>query len=139
MSKVSEHPLIQQLLRYDLPENEFAVFGDGPMMAHGLKEVNDLDVIARGTAWSMACLLGQVSKTPDNHVKVTLADGKIEVFDKWWPRGWDTNVLIDGAEVIDGVRFVSLPNVLRLKKMNLRPKDEDHAKMIEAYLAAKKA
>jgi hypothetical protein len=137
MNKISEHPLIQQLLLLGLPESDFAIFGSGPMMAHGIKDCHDLDILARGTAWSMACLLGQVAKTPDNHVKVVLADGKIEVFNKWWPGGWDTNVLIDGAEVIDGVRFVTLPNVLRWKKMAGRPKDEEHVKLIEAYLAKK--
>lgn len=138
MTKVSEHPLIKELLKLDLPASEFAVFGSGPMMAHGLRDCNDLDIIARGTAWEMACMLGQVSKTADNHVKATFADGKIEVFSKWWPGGWDTNVLIDGAETIDGVRFVTLPNVLRWKRTKGRPKDEEDAKAIEAYLAGKK-
>jgi hypothetical protein len=42
--------------------------------------------------------------------------------------------LIDTADVIDGLRFVTLALVLAWKRESLRPKDLADIKVIEAYL-----
>ncbi len=134
MTELQDQPLIKKLLVLNLPPDDFAVFGSGPMMAHGLKEAHDLDIIARGTAWSLAQALGQQKKGTYGGDKVELAGGQIEVFNAWGPGEWDPDELIDTAEVIAGIRFVTLENVLKWKKMMNRPKDAEHIRLIEAYL-----
>jgi len=135
MSGLKDHPLIEKLLALGLPAADFAVFGSGPMMAHGLKEAHDLDIIARGAAWSAVQGLGPRTKGAYGGHKIELADGAIEVFDSWGPGAWDADELIDTAEVIAGIRFVTLENVLKWKTMMKRPKDAGHIRLIEAYLA----
>lgn len=135
MSDINNHPLIVALRKLGLPPDDFAVFGSGPMMAHGLKEASDLDIIARGLAWDLAWTLGDQQRAGDGGPKAVFADGKIEVFKTWTPGEWDVNELIDGAEVVDGLRFVTLENVLRWKRLTGRPKDAEHIKLIENYLA----
>jgi hypothetical protein len=137
MSGLNDNPLIQQLLKFGLPPEDFAVFGSGPMMARGIKESHDLDIIARGAAWSLAQALGQQKKGGYGGNKIVLADGLIEIFDSWGPDEWDTDWLIDTAEVIEGIRFVTLQNVLKWKKLMGRPKDIEHIGLIETYLAAR--
>jgi len=55
MTQVNNHPLIKKLLSLDLPPEDYAVFGSGPMFAHGIKDLgHDIDVIARKKAWKKA-------------------------------------------------------------------------------------
>jgi hypothetical protein len=134
-----ENPLIQKLISLDLPAYDYAVFGSGPMFAHGIKDLgHDIDLIARGDAWKKALTLGstETAKLGKNEV-VTLFDGEIEIFNGWAPGEWNTDELIDTAEVIDGIPFVALEVVLKWKKMMGREKDFQHIKMIEDYLRSK--
>lgn len=135
MSKLIDHPLIKQLLALDLPPDDFVVFGSGPMMARGIKESHDLDILARGAAWEKAAANGT---TEANNGGRKTAIGDLEIFNDWGPGEWDIDALIDGADVIDGIRFATLDNVLRWKKLVGRPKDQEHIRLIEAYLEARK-
>jgi hypothetical protein len=132
---LKNNPLIAKLLKLELPSDDFAVFGSGPMMAHGLKESRDLDLIARGAAWEKALVLGELAKTPKGDDKVTIGD--IEIFSAWGPGQWDIDALIDGAEIIGGIRFVRLEEVLKWKRLMGRPKDAGHIALIEEHLASK--
>ena len=130
------HPLIDDLLSLELPSQDYAVFGSGPMYAHGLIELgHDLDLIARGSAWEAASARSapQVTKSGDGYV-IEIPDSAIEIFDSWAPGDWDIEALIDEAEEIDGIRFVQLEQVLKWKKMMNRPKDAEHIRLIEEYL-----
>lgn len=133
------HPLIQNLLSLNLALEDFAVFGSGPMFAHGIKDLGgDLDLIARGRAWEKASVIKQpvAAKSGTGEV-IELFDGLLEIFDIWGPGEWDVNRLIDDAEIIDGIRFVRLPEVLKWKKLMNRDKDMEHIRLIEEYLSSK--
>lgn len=136
-----QNSILDYLRSLELPTEDFAIFGSGPMYAHGLKDLdNDLDIIARGKAWDKALTLGAVDKNAFHGLgKVELADGKIEITNYWFddlqPGVWDINELIDTAETVDGLKYVTLENVLKWKKLFGRPKDLVHAKLIEDYLA----
>lgn len=137
---ISDSPLITKLLSLNLPSNDYAVFGSGPMWAHGLKDLcHDLDLIARGTVWEKALTLGP-SIVPKSGVglKIPLFNGAIEIFNTWWPGTWDIDKLIDEAEVIEGIRFVKLEEVVRWKRIYNRKTDNLHIRIIEEYLKNKK-
>lgn len=137
MSRLTEHPLVRRLLAMDLPAGDFAVFGSGPLLAHGLDtHVNDLDIIARGAAWAAVSALKPPVPAPSgNGAMVEFADGTLQVFNAWVTPDWDIDRLIDAADVIDGIRFVTLPAVLKWKGQSRRPKDARHRKLIEQYLS----
>ena len=126
---LKSNPLISRLLELELPPDDFAVFGSGPLMARGWRESRDLDIVARGAAWEKAKNVGVESFTADGAVKYVV--GPIEIFDSWAPGQWDVNELINSAEVIDGVRFASLENVIKWKRLMGRPKDLEDIKLIE--------
>jgi hypothetical protein len=132
------HPLIKKLLALNLPVNDYAIFGSGPMFAHGLKDLgHDVDIIARGEAWNMATKFSKPQQADYGvGLVITLEDGQIEIYNNWAPGKWDINELIDTAEIVSGIKFVTLTNVLKWKKLFGRPKDFDHIKTIEAYLAS---
>jgi len=136
---ITKNPIIQKLLSLNLPSGDFAVFGSGPIFAHGLKDsLRDLDLIARGAAWEKAKMLGNVEETKLKFGEVVLFDEEISVFNGWFPAGkWNIDELIDSAEVIEGIRFVRLEEVLKWKRMRNAPKDAEHIRLIEEYFKEK--
>jgi len=132
---LEETPEYKFLLKLDLPREDFAIFGSGPMIERGLKPlVNDLDIIARGKAWEIATKFGEVTETPFERGKmVSLLEGKVEIFNDWISEKYDVNDLIDNAEIINGVKFVKLDEVLHYKEKLWRPKDVGDIKSIIDY------
>jgi hypothetical protein len=133
MAEGSALSFFGKLRALDLPTADYAIFGSGPLAVRGLiEEVHDLDVVARGAAWEQAKGLGKVRIAPEGDPVVWLEGGVIEVFGGWL--GWDIDMLIDNAQIIDGLPFASLEDVLAFKLSLGRPKDVAHARLIEGYL-----
>lgn len=135
MKNLNDNKLIRELNSLGLSTDDYAVFGSGPMYAHGIKDLgHDLDIIARGSAWRQACSISFPQNAIWGGLVVNLFDGQIEIFDSWAPGDWDVDDLIDKSDIIDGIRFVTLENVMKWKRLMGRGKDQIHIKMIEDYL-----
>lgn len=135
MKEFKKDPLFIKLFSLQLPSEDFAIFGSGPLYAHGLREtINDIDLITRRSAWDIISKNTVIDLKILSHKKVVLFDGDIEAFNNWGPGEWDIDELIDSAEKIDGIKFVTLQNVLKWKKMLQRPKDIFDIEKIEEYL-----
>lgn len=129
-----DNGLIRKLAALGLPPDDFAIFGSAPLMIRGLRESRDLDAVARGAAWAKAVSPAErLEKPAGGGTKAVLAGGDIEFFDVWGPGEWDIDDLIDTADVIDGVRFVSLDRVAKWKSLMGRPKDLADLELIERY------
>src|SRR5690606_16424086 len=102
----------------------------------GIKELNsDIDLIARGEAWERAKTLNNAEIKPSGTgYVVKLFDGAIEIFSSWTSEDWDINELIDTADEFDGIKYVTLDNVIKWKKQMAREKDFEHIRLIEEYL-----
>ena len=114
-----------------LPSPDYAVFGSGPLLAHGLvASVNDVNILARGAARERAKDLGTPQRAPGGDERVRLED--TEIFNGWL--GLDVDAVIDGAELTNGLPFARLTDVVAFKKRLNRPKDEAHLRLLESYL-----
>lgn len=136
MNKHLSAPLFSKLLSLKLPNDDYAVIGVTCMLIRDIvPEVKDIDIIARKSAWEKAISLGK-PLVPASKVGlvVDLFDNKIEVFNAWAPGEWDIDELIDTADVIDGIRFVTLENVRKWKQIFGRDKDLVHIKLIDKFL-----
>lgn len=131
--KFSEQPLVRALCALGLPVADFAVFGSGPLMARGLRDSADFDVVARGAAWRRALELGQPEAAGSGGQKISLS-GNIDVFDSWGPGEWDVDALINEADVIADIRFVRLAEVRRWKERLGRDKDQRDLTLIDSYV-----
>jgi len=65
----------------------------------------------------------------NNSIKI----GNIEIFRKWIPDIRDVDKHINNAEIIEGIRFVRLETIFKLKKFRNRKKDQKDIKLIEKY------
>jgi hypothetical protein len=135
-ARVSTHPLIQRLKALDLPAEDFAVHGSGPLLAAGLRsDIGDVDVVARGRAWEKATETGVMGRSKIKGDPVAnFWGGRIEVFSTWVTEGEDVSTMIDEAITVDGIRFVGLERVLRYKQFLRRSKDLPDIHAIEAYI-----
>ncbi len=126
--------LIQELKDLNLPEDEFAVFGSGPIAIRGLKEPGDLDVIVTQKLWRQLSAKHKLVEKESCHF---ILIGRIEFFEDWTKPYYDVNQLIKEADVIDNIRYVKLEKVLKWKKERNLPKDKKDVELIEKFLADK--
>jgi hypothetical protein len=134
-SEFLNHPLISRLLALELDASDYAIYGSGQLLVHGLRSINDLDIVARGRAWARAREIGVAAIAPLNNAPmVQFWDGMIEVTSGWITHEGSVDRLIDEAEMIHGIRFVRLTNVLSYKKKLARPKDIADIEALQAHL-----
>jgi len=117
--------MFKELISLNLPPEDYAIFGSGPLEERHIREVtHDLDIIARGKAWEKVKKLGQTQIPPsENGEMVILFDGDIEIYNKWISDSWDIDMLINTAEIYEGVRVVTTDQVEIYKKTLHRGKD----------------
>ena len=124
-TSVLDNRFIARLIEFGLDRDDFVLFGSAPLLAYGLREdICDLDVVARGHTWRHVSArgirgIGAISGDPVVH----FWGGRIQFSRGWISPAWDPDKLIDGAEVIEGLRFARLTDVLAYKQVLGRPKD----------------
>lgn len=123
--------LLAELKKLNLPRDEFAVFGSGPLAIKGIRDSEDLDIIAKPNLWKW--LIRKYPREKDNLIKI----GKIEIFSTWTPWFENINLLIDDAEILEEIRFVKLKYVLAGKRL-LEEKRTKDILLIEDYLKKNK-
>ncbi|MFI7610079.1 hypothetical protein ACIBP6_02440 [Nonomuraea terrae] len=116
--------LFAELARLGLPAGDYVVCGSAALYVRGMRaRMGDLDVLARGAAWQKVLTLGTPQPALSGHgLRVVHPSVAIEFVDRWTP-GWPTDDLIDNADVIDGIPFMRLGDVLAWKEAARRPKD----------------
>ncbi len=131
--------LFKQLDSLDLPKTDYAIIGSGPLYAHGLIPglENDLDIIARNSAWKKAMEYTTPITGEVGDLIINLFNGRIQVFNEWSYIDKSANEIINNAEFHNGYPFASLDHVLITKKKLNREKDLLHIKLIEEYMATK--
>ncbi|WP_206788710.1 hypothetical protein [Amycolatopsis sp. MtRt-6] len=135
-NRLFRNRLIRELVAMDLDPDQFVVFGSAPLLAHGLRTtIRDLDVVARGDvlAWAKRAGTPAVGAYSGDPVW-QFGRGRIQFSAGWITPHWNAGELIDGAEVIGGLRWARPADVLRYKRELLRPKDLADIAKIRAYL-----
>ena len=127
--------IFDRLRNLNLSAGDFAIFGSGPLIVRGIIPAsNDLDILCRRQAWETVQELGEPEYLSNYDVNIlTMCDGQLTFGEKWGIGEFDTDELIDCAEVIDGLPFVRLKYVASYKRISKRPKDLVHLEALEAY------
>jgi hypothetical protein len=123
--------------RLGLPVGRYVVFGSGPLAAHGIRETGDVDLLVttalyealRADGWEEKILGGPFGGR-------FLVRGVYEVTDSWDYGDYNPTpeALIAAAEMINGIPFAPLAEVLRWKQAFGRPKDLADVELIEQHL-----
>ena len=130
--------IFAEVKRLNLPVGQFVVFGGGPLAAHGIRETADVDLFTTTTLYEQLKADGWEEKEFGGpHGGLYLAHGIYEADDTWHYGDYDptSEELIAKAEVIQGVPFAPLVEVLKWKKAFGRPKDVTDVRLVEAYMS----
>ena len=111
-------------------EDEFVVTGSARMLMTGHRtRISDIDIVARGETWHRAVELVSLGRgyteftAISGAMVVRLYEGLVEVCDTWFMGEADTDDLIEGAEVMEGLRFITHEDLVAYKRKLNRPKD----------------
>ena len=117
--------LVKLVTQLGLDSHDFAIFGSGPLLAHGVRRhIRDLDIVARGAAWHRVSRHGLPAAGSINGAPMAVFWGGLIQFSSGWiSEDWDAADLIARAEIIDGLPFAQLTDVLRYKQILNRDKD----------------
>ncbi|WP_067508465.1 hypothetical protein [Actinoplanes sp. TFC3] len=128
--------LVELVTKLELDCRDFVVFGSGPLLAHGLRtHLRDVDVVARGAVWQRVQDCGAPAVGDLNGAPMALfCDGLIQFSPGWISPEWDADQLIDNAEMIEGLPFARLADVLRYKQALDRPKDRADIAALNRWL-----
>lgn len=127
------------LRKFNLPTDQYAITGSGPLGIRDIKAIGDIDIIVTPQLW--AILSGEYGITDENGIrKIVLPGGMVEAFCErsFYTAMKDPQVpsvasRIKNAETIDGLPFDSIENVLYYKRKNARKKDLQDISLIERW------
>lgn len=127
--------LLNTLRGFNLPKGEYAVFGSGPLAIRGLRSTKDLDVVVSRKLWEK---LSKDRKVIDfkHNKEVELAPG-IEALLYLSTFGVDMEKAIRNAEIINGLPFISLEDLIAAKEKMGRDKDFRDIYLVREYLRSR--
>jgi hypothetical protein len=127
--------LIKKVRNLNFPQSEYAVFGSGPLAAHGIRETRDIDLVVIPSLYQKLKNDGWEEKEWPSGRKYLVKD-EFEVIDDWDYATYhpDLKQIIKEAEIIDEVPFIKLEEVLEWKQSFGREKDLKDIQLIDNYL-----
>lgn len=129
---------LAELKKMDWPADEFVVVGSGPLAIRGIREAKDLDIIVTEKLWD---------KLTEDHVptvnewgveRATVAED-VEILNPAQSLFGNSDVatmkeIFDTADVFDGVKFINLDYLKKIKAKLGRKSDLRDIALIDGYL-----
>ena len=130
--------LIKNVKALNLPLGQYIVVGGGILSVLGLRDSKDIDITVSGKVFeSLKEQEWEETDGPEGRKK--LVSKTVEVFQDFKCGDYrpETADLIANAQIIDGVPFLKLEELLKFKKILRREKDLKDISLIESYIAHK--
>lgn len=118
--------ILSEFKKLKLADKKYVVFGSAPLAIRKLRDVKDLDVLVTKDLYKRL-----KRKFFKNVKKEKIKIGKIEIFSSAYYI--NIKLAIKRGEVIGGVRFLSLEDLIKWKNKMGRKKDLKDLKLIEKY------
>lgn len=127
--------LLGQLDDLNLPSDQYAIFGSGPLAVRGIRDTHDIDILVTPSLFEK--LEKQYpSKMMDGNKLLEVGD--IEVMITWPGTSLEkVQKMIKQSEQIEGHPFVKLNHLIQSKKKMARPKDLKDIELIKKYQSEK--
>ena len=132
--------IFQKVKELNLPPGQYVVFGSGPLAAHSIRPTRDVDLFVTTALYQQLKNEGWEEKGwPLTGGKYLSKDDLYEVDDTWHYGDYNPapEAIIAVADIMDGVPFAPLAEVLKWKKAFGRPKDLKDIILIEQYESAR--
>jgi hypothetical protein len=128
--------ICEEVKKLHLPLGEYVVVGSGPLAVRGIRNFNDIALLVSEQAYSRLSARGW-EETIGFGGRMRLKLGLYEAYQDLCYGDYrpDTKILIEQADIVNGIPFLQLEELIRFKKAVGREKDLADIRLIEAYLA----
>ena len=129
--------VIRQTKELGLPSDEFTIVGSGSLAVRGIREAKDIDLLITKDFYDKLKAEGwKEEHFPKSKREWVLSSGPFDAATTWSVNDYEPEPqqLIRDSDVIEGIRFVNLKDLLTWKKACRREKDLRDIKLIEEYL-----
>ena len=130
--------IFEEVRNLNLPIGEYVIVGSGPMAAREIRDFKDIDILVSEK------LYDELIKKDWKVVEIEGVGGKFKVLKKGifevnttlWHGDYKPNTedLIKKAEIICGMPFLPLPELIKFKTALGREKDQKDIELINNYL-----
>jgi len=128
--------LLGKFKKLNLPDGQYVIYGSAPLGIRGIREIHDLDVAVTNNLYQR--LLKKYPKQEKkDKTKRFIKLGKIEIIPPRCSLIRNIKRTISSADVIEGLRFVKLRDLIKWKRLMGRDKDFKDIKLIEEFLNKK--
>ena len=132
----------EDLKKLNLPQNDFVVVGSGPMSVRGIRESKDIDVIVTQSLWDE---LTKNHTTGINSwgVQNIELEHDIEILHPTQSMFGNSSIVpveevFGKADMFDGIKFISLEHLKKIKIKLGRDKDMEDVGLIDKFLEEEK-
>ena len=131
--------IIEGIKKFNFPPGEYVVVGSGPMAVHGLKEARDIDIVVMPELFEKCRISGWEKMPwtyPEKVGQIYLKKGDVELYLDVNAGNFNptTAELIERSEIIQGIPFITLQDMISFKKAYGREKHRKDIEIAEAYL-----
>jgi len=129
--------LLEKFRKLNLPDKKYAIYGSGPLAVREIRKAKDLDIVVSNDLYEK--LKEKYLTDPKKWRRIKI--GEIEIYPSWaWePKIKELEKIIKRAELIEGLRFVRLDDLIKWKKKMGRSKDLKDINLVKEYLENKKS
>ncbi len=138
-SEISEkfQILLNNLKALNLPPEEFVIVSSGSLAVRGIREAKDLDVVVTEKLWNE--LVKNYPIIEKDGVQRIDCGNYIEILENRSSLFANSHVVpvedvFRDADVIDGIKYISLNHLRKIKETFKREKDIKDIALIDAYL-----
>ena len=135
LSGLTKKDIVQEVSKLSLPLGEYVVVGGAILAVHGIRTTSDIDIVATPRILEQCKNEGWES-APRPTGEAGWKKGCIEVYPdvNSGHHRPETPALIKRADMIDGIPFASLNDLLEWKKAYGREKDKQDIELITQHL-----
>lgn len=130
----------KDLKKFKLTPENCVVIGSGILQALGIRKNKDIDVVVKEDTYNTLKKTNQFD-IKENHGREVLDNGLFEIGTEWFvlEKSYKYDDLLKVSEIINGVRYINLDFLLRVKKSwvnskTSRQKDVKDIELIEKYI-----
>lgn len=126
--------ILEKIKSLNIPIGKYIVIGSSILEVKGIRKANDIDILILDGEFDKLRTAGfQEKRYPDGNI--TLVGNNFEISNKFIS-GYRQNpgVAISKAEIINGVPFMTLRELIKYKQFMRRVKDLKDIKLIKSYL-----
>src|SRR5690348_3074052 len=132
---------IENLKKLNLPSDHFVVVGSGALSIRGIRDSEDIDVIVTESLWNQMIKkykvginsFGVENLELENDIEILNPAQSIFGNSKIVPR----NDIFKKADIFDGIKFLNLDHLKKIKTKLGREKDLKDVDLIDNYLKSK--